>query len=123
MKKQSVVPAPSPDRSTPSDRPALGVIRGDLPRKQRDARAAAIARAKPATIRLDFEVEAKHAPALKSAIDEISNEIGERLKNAAEYAVEDAWTYAAVGLGKFRAAISTQVPYGDPNYRAGRPRK
>lgn len=63
-----------------------------------------------------FSVEQDHAPALRSAIDEISNEIGGRLTSSFIHAKEGALTDAAIALGALRAAVFAQVKEGDPNY-------
>jgi hypothetical protein len=68
------------------------------------------------TLKIEFEVSSEHAPALRSAIEEISNIVGARLEGAHAYAKEDALTDAAVGLGSLRAAISKQVSRGNPFY-------
>ncbi len=79
-------------------------------------------------VKICFEVADEHAPALRSAIEEIRNEVGGRLEGAHRYAKQDALTYAATALGSLHAAIAKAtpcghedrrgrvVPCGDPNY-------
>jgi hypothetical protein len=66
--------------------------------------------------RISFEVADIHAPALRSAIEEISNEVGGRLTGQHAFAKEQALTDAAIGLGTLRKAINKVVGAGDPNY-------
>jgi hypothetical protein len=73
-------------------------------------------RPKPRTLRITFEISSEHGPALRSAIEEISNEIGGRLEGAYRFAREDALTYAATALGSLRAAINEKVPEGSKDY-------
>lgn len=68
------------------------------------------------SVTITFTVPREIAPALKSAIEEKSNLVGEKLEGIALFAVEDARTRAARALGVLRAAITAQVPEGDPDY-------
>lgn len=63
-----------------------------------------------------FVVDAAHGPALKSIVDEMSTRVGTRLEMPHRYAKEAALTYAAIALGRLRAAVSTIVLDGDPDY-------
>lgn len=72
-------------------------------------------RARP-MVRITFDVLDEHAPALRSAIEEISNEVGGRLEGLHRYSKEHALTKAAVALGTLRAAICKVVAAGDPTY-------
>lgn len=67
-------------------------------------------------IRISFTVRAAVAPALRSAIEEISNDIGGRLTGSHRYAKEQALTDAAIALAELRVAVTRKVPAGDPNY-------
>lgn len=71
-------------------------------------------------VTISFQVHEAHAPALRSAVEEISNEIGGRLEGMYRYDQEEALTAAAVALGTLRAAVDALVPAGDPNYRGRR---
>lgn len=71
---------------------------------------------RPVTLKITFSVSTEHAPALKSAIDEISNVVGGRLEGAHSFAKEQALTDAAVALGSLRHAIAEKVPKGDAFY-------
>lgn len=64
-----------------------------------------------------FTVPANRAPALRNAVEEISNEVGGRLEGRHSYAKEQALTDAAICLGSLRAAVNRAVPQEDPNYR------
>lgn len=67
---------------------------------------------------ISFEVSTDHAPALKSAVDEISNIIGSRLALSHSFAKEAALTDAAIGVGALRAAVNRVVRRGDSRYAA-----
>jgi hypothetical protein len=67
-------------------------------------------------IRISFEVHEQHAPAFRSAVEEISNEVGGRLEGPFSYARQDALTAAACALGSLRAATFAAIPAGDPAY-------
>jgi hypothetical protein len=66
---------------------------------------------------ITFQVSRENAPALKSAIEEITNEVGGRLEAPHAFAREDALTRAAIALGALRRAVSAQVPAGDRDYK------
>lgn len=83
-------------------------------------------------IEVRFIVHEETLPALYSAIEEISNEIGSRLEAPHRYAREDSLTFAARALAPLRAGIADahatlaqrqprdrrwQSPLGDKNYR------
>lgn len=79
-----------------------------------------------------IRVDENTLPALYSAWEEISNEVGARLEAPHRYDRQDALTNAARALGAMRAGIAAamatlakrspkdrrwQSPLGDPNYR------
>lgn len=83
-------------------------------------------------IEVVFTVHEETLPALYSAIEEISNEVGARLEAPHRYDREDALTFAARSLGQLRAGIADahaklakrhprdrrwQSPLGDKYYR------
>lgn len=63
-----------------------------------------------------FEVPRSCAPALKSALDDVTEKNGTKLEGVNQFAVEDAWTRGAIALGALRAAVTKMVPEGDPDY-------
>ncbi len=67
-------------------------------------------------IQIGFKVPDKAAPALRSAVEEMSHMLGTRLESPHRYDKEEALTMAALGLGKLRQAVNALVPAGDPNY-------
>lgn len=67
-------------------------------------------------IHIDFAVHAEHASALRSVIDEISQELGERVVGPHSYAREASLTNALVVLGTLRAAVNAKIARGDENY-------
>lgn len=69
-----------------------------------------------AKITFTFSVYRDHAPALRSAIDEISNDIGGRLTGSHKFAKEGALTDAAIALAVLRKEVFSKVAEGDPNY-------
>lgn len=83
-------------------------------------------------VKVEFMVDEKALPALYSAFEEISNEVGGRLESKWRFTKQEALTQAAIGLGAVRkglaetmAKLSTrwpkdtrwQSPLGDPEYR------
>ena len=76
-------------------------------------------RSKPAVkepITFTFTVPYEHCAALRSAIDEISNEVGGRLEGPHAYDTEQALTHAACALGALRAEVFRKVPAGSKHY-------
>jgi hypothetical protein len=69
------------------------------------------------TLVISFQVSSEHAPALRSAIEEISNIVGARLEGNHAFAKEGALTDAAVALGSLRAAVCNNIPTADPHYQ------
>lgn len=61
-------------------------------------------------------IPTRFGPALRSVIEDISNQIGHRLQGEMKFALEDALTEAATALGPLRAAINQIVPEGHPDY-------
>lgn len=83
-------------------------------------------------IDVTFRIDEQTLPALYSAIEEISNEVGSRLEAPHRYAREDALTRACRALGPLRAGLATahsrlagqypkdarwKSPLGDKDYR------
>jgi hypothetical protein len=67
-------------------------------------------------ITIRFTIRSSKGPALRSAVDEISNIVGARLEGAHRFAKEHALTDAAIALGALRAAVNAAIPTGDQNY-------
>lgn len=63
-----------------------------------------------------FEIPVEIAPAFRSAVDEISNELGERLEGPHSFDREEAITDAVMALGALRAAFFSRVPAGHPRW-------
>lgn len=61
-------------------------------------------------------IPAEHGPALRSAINEIRNEIGGRTEGAFAFKKEHSLTKAASALGLVAAAINHVVTEDDPDY-------
>lgn len=70
----------------------------------------------PGKVRISFEIFEEFAPAFRSAVEEISNDIGARLTGSHRYAREQALTDAAIGLAALRVATFAAIPAGDPDY-------
>lgn len=66
--------------------------------------------------RFTFEVQERHGPALRSALEEITDAVASRAERPHSYAVEDALAGALCSLGALRAAVYPRVPAGDPYY-------
>lgn len=61
-------------------------------------------------------IPAEHAPALRSAINEIRNELGERVSGAFAFKKEHALTRAVSAIGHVAAALNLVTPEDDPDY-------
>lgn len=70
-------------------------------------------------ITITFSVYEQHAPALRSAVEELGNIIGSRLEGSHSFAREQALTDASIAVHTARAAINKLVPVGDPYYAQG----
>jgi hypothetical protein len=62
------------------------------------------------------EIAEEHGPALRSAIDEIRNEVGERLAGSHRFPKEYALTRASTALGRFAAALNAVIRQEDEDY-------
>jgi hypothetical protein len=76
-------------------------------------------RQKPAqkeAITITFTIAHEFGPALKSAVDEISDIVGSRLEGPHSFAKEGALTNAAAAVGALRAAVNEKVKYASVDY-------
>lgn len=64
------------------------------------------------TVRVPVEI----APALRSAVEEISYIVGQRLEGSYSFAREQALTDAAEALGAVRAEVNKKIPKEDTHY-------
>jgi hypothetical protein len=62
------------------------------------------------------DIPSEFGPALRSALEDLSNILGERLVGVHKFEREDSITFAVTALGPLRAAVNQVVPQGDPNY-------
>jgi hypothetical protein len=62
------------------------------------------------------EIPSEFGPALRSALEDLSNILGERLVGVHKFEREDALTFAVAALGPLRAAVNQVVPEGHPDY-------
>ena len=67
-------------------------------------------------IEIAFKVTTSNAPALRSAIDELSTILGKRLEGVHKYTKEAALTKAAIAVGALRAAVSRKCPIEERDY-------
>jgi hypothetical protein len=58
------------------------------------------------------EIPSRFGPALRSAMEDMTNEIGGRLEGIHQYEKEDALTEAAAAANPLRAAVNAVVPEG-----------
>ena len=58
----------------------------------------------------------EHGPSLRSAIEEIRNEVGGRTEGAFAFKKEHALTTASSALGRLASVANTVIPEGDPDY-------
>jgi hypothetical protein len=70
---------------------------------------------KPALV-FTFTIPNEFGPALKSAVDEISETIGARLEGPHAYEKEGALTHAAAAIAALRASVNQQVKRGSAAY-------
>ena len=62
------------------------------------------------------EIPSIFGPALRSAMEDITNEIGGRLEGIHKYEKEDALTEAAIATNALRAAVNQVVPVGHEDH-------
>lgn len=62
------------------------------------------------------DIPAEHAPALRSALNEIRNELGERVSGAHKFKKEHALTRAVSAIGRTAAALNLVIAEDDPDY-------
>lgn len=61
-------------------------------------------------------IPAEHSRSLRSAVNEIRNEIGGRTEGAFAFKKEHALTRAASALGRMAAALNHVITEDDPDY-------
>jgi hypothetical protein len=64
----------------------------------------------------ETEIPSEFGPALRSALEDLNNILGERLVGVHKFEREDALTFAVTALGPLRAAVNQVVPEGHPDY-------
>lgn len=62
----------------------------------------------------------EHAPAFRSAVEELADEIAGRLEGSHSFAAEQALTDALIPIHSLRAAVFKAIPAGDPAYKKRR---
>lgn len=62
------------------------------------------------------EIPSIFGPALRSAMEDITNEIGGRLEGIHKYEKEEALTEAAIATNALRAAVNQVVPAGHEDH-------
>lgn len=67
-------------------------------------------------IRITFDVYEEFAPALRSAIDELSTILGSRATGSHRFSKEQAITDAIISVAALRVAVFAAISAGDPNY-------
>ena len=65
---------------------------------------------------ISFRVPVEIAPALRSAVEEISYILGQRLEGSYSFAREQALTDAVEGIGALRAAVNKKISREDSHY-------
>ena len=63
-----------------------------------------------------FTIRKSHGPALRSAVEEISDELGSRLEGPHSFPKESSLTNAVIAIGHLRRAVNAKVDKGDPFY-------
>lgn len=94
------------------------------PAPTRSARTTGCAPTPPASevavVEIVFRVHDEHAPALRSAVEELAGEVAGRLEGMHGFAAEQALTDAAVAVQSLRRAVFAKVPAGNPHYKPRR---
>lgn len=62
------------------------------------------------------EIPTEQAPAFRAAIQEVRDELGDRISARYKYDHEAAWTRGIMALGAFAAALNVVVPVADPKF-------
>jgi hypothetical protein len=73
----------------------------------------------PESTTITVVIPARTARAFRSAVDELSTRLGERIKTPRPYANEQSLTNAISAVGIFRAAVNAAIPKDDPFYDNG----
>lgn len=62
------------------------------------------------------DIPGEHGPALRSAITEIRNELGERVSGMHKFKKEHALTRAMSAIGRLAATVNLIITQEDPDY-------
>lgn len=73
--------------------------------------------ARGSVVEITIRVYDEHAPAFRSAVEELANEIGGRLEGMHSFAQETALTDALCAVGELKAETFKKIPAGDPHYK------
>lgn len=77
-------------------------------------------RARDSVLEIRFQIHDQHAPAFRSAVEELVNELGGRLEGMYSFAQEQALTDATCAIGNLKSATFAAIPAGDPAYKTRR---
>lgn len=111
LDRQASSSTPIIDKSSTLRAPSPAIVVGVTPETQRQLRTSGRTITVPS-----FTIAEEFAPALRSAIEDITNRVGTALESPSSYSRETALTYAAIGLGALRAAVCRVVPTSDVDY-------
>lgn len=70
----------------------------------------------PSPVYHNVEIPSRFGPALRSAMEDMTNEIGGRLEGIHQYEREDALTEAAAATNPLRAAVNAVIPVGHEDH-------
>jgi hypothetical protein len=70
----------------------------------------------PGLTRITFEIYTEHAPAFRSAVEQLKNDIGGQLEKKQPYDKDTAYVAASICVSKLLAATVAVVPKADPAY-------
>lgn len=62
------------------------------------------------------DIASEHGPSMRSAINEMRNELGGRVEGAFAFKKEHALTRAVTAVGRMAAALNLVIAEGDPDY-------
>lgn len=65
---------------------------------------------------ITFTIPDSHGPALRAAVDDLRNQVGEKLTGNHRYEKEEALTQSASALARLGAAVNAVVPRPAEDY-------
>lgn len=73
--------------------------------------------ARGSVVEIVIRVHDEHAPAFRSAVEEMANELGGRVEGMHSFAQEQALTDALIAIGALKTETFRRIPKGDPHFK------